>query len=144
MKKFIILLLMYFAMTASKMVSANDIKVVARPTTDINYVTLTDVRYMFSLRKTFWDDGTPVVVTLLPFDNFIHIDFVKKILKVSPARLRRVMEARINAGKAYGVLKVRTMDEMLYEISRRPGAIGYIDKHLIMEIDDEIRIINIL
>ncbi|NRB40248.1 MAG: hypothetical protein HRU20_17575 [Pseudomonadales bacterium] len=96
---------------------------------------------MYSLRLQTWPDGSALTVYVLDYDTPLHRNFCREILGILPFHLRRNWDRLIFSGKTQGPIVVPDAQEMKRQVSRTPGAIGYINKE---QLDDSVVAINIL
>lgn len=91
-------------------------------------LTLNQARAIFSLRVRRWPDGSKIKVIVLRDKDPIHTGFLKNTLKILPHQLRRNWDRYIYSGTGQGPVIANDVQEMMYMVSRIPGAIGYIEK----------------
>ncbi|WP_298442577.1 hypothetical protein [uncultured Ferrimonas sp.] len=86
-----------------------------------------ELRAMFSMRRQFWQDGTAVVVFVLPADSPQHTQFCTKTLGLLPFQLTRAWDRLTFSGNGDRPRIVYTQAEMRRLVHATPGAIGYIE-----------------
>jgi len=94
----------------------------------VKQLSLTEVRAIFSLRARKWPDGSKITVFVLEDQNPLHVTFLQNTLKMLPHQLRRQWDRYIYSGIGQGPVVVNSEEEMLQQVERVPGAIGYLGK----------------
>lgn len=103
--------------------------------TGVNYFTGTqssihidraELREIFFLRRTNWQDGTPIRIFVLPDQDPLHIRFTKEVLGVFPYQLRSAWDRMIFSGIGVPPSVVYSVEEMRKKVEETPGAIGYL------------------
>jgi ABC-type phosphate transport system substrate-binding protein len=104
-----------------------------------------EARWIYTLKTRYWYDGHKITIYHLPFDNPIHISFVKEVLEMQPSQYLKQVQININAGNAGNIKEVKSVEAMFDQVSKRDGAIGYISKDfLIVNGIDNVNIIKII
>jgi len=103
-------------------------QIIINPLLDINNITRSKARSIFSMRLYQWADGTPVVVYVLPDDSSQHRLFVQNILSMFPHQLRRQWDRYTYTGIGQAPIEVTDEQEMIERVNSTLGAIGYIEK----------------
>ncbi len=85
---------------------------------------------VFSMRLSYWQDGSPVEVYVFADDDPAHLRFTKRYLGVFPYQLRNVWDRAVFTGSGDAPNQVRSSKDMLEKISTSKGAIGYIEQDL--------------
>ncbi len=101
--------------------------------------TLADVRAIFAMRKTHWNDGKKIQVFVLPDNNKVHRQFTKTRLNMFPHQFRRIWDRLIFSGVGQGPDEVKSLDEMRNKLATVPGAVGYLKK---TDSTEKIRVLN--
>lgn len=89
--------------------------------------TLADVRAIFAMRKTRWNDGKQIQVFVLSDTNPLHRQFTKSKLNMFPHQFRRIWDRLIFSGTGKAPKEVESIKEMQHMIAITPGAIGYLN-----------------
>ena len=89
---------------------------------------ISDIRAIFAMKKSYWSDGTRVQVFVLPDNDPLHRNFTKFRLNMFPHQFRRIWDRLIFSGTGRAPHEIKSMEEMLEKISNTPGAIGYLNK----------------
>ena len=86
---------------------------------------------IFTLDKTHWDDGTPIMVVTLPPTHDTSIDFVKRTLKVKRIHLFfRAIDLREKDTANH--VRVLNDKEAIDYVENNPNAIGYTKGRLVV------------
>ena len=124
--KIILVLLLFF-----NFVYAEDYDVIKKPTGSVKSMSRSEVRAMFSMYIKRWDDGTPITVILLPYENWQHKQFVRNILRGTPKRFRERIEEVRNGKGGVSLKQVRDFDDMIPLVAETIGSIGYTASYLV-------------
>lgn len=120
------ILLIFFLLWASGFAAgALSQRLIVHPGIDLTAMTVERVRAMFTMRSRRWSDGTPVRVFVLPDEDPVHRQFVKKILGVLPYRLRRAWDRAVFSGTGQAPTEVQSEAEIVDRVSTTLGAVGY-------------------
>ncbi len=100
--------------------------VITHPGVNVEKLTRSTLRSIFTLRLTRWQDGMPIRVFVLPDNHPSHQQFSKNNLGVFPYRLRQVWDRMVFSGIGKAPIEVEDQAAMQKEVARTPGAIGYV------------------
>ena len=121
-------------------IHAKTIDVITHPSINIDSLTTSQLRRIYSMRQVKWADGKPIVVFVLPSSSQLHKDFCKQTLRIFPYQLDLMWNKLIFSGLGVAPTTVNTTVELLTAVKSTPGAIGYIEK---VTKDEEINVITI-
>lgn len=88
------------------------------------------LRAIFAMRTHQWADGSPIQVFVLEDNNTVHASFCKDILGMSPYQLRRIWDRQVYSGTGNAPIAVKNEQEMVEQVSKTQGAIGYIHSEI--------------
>jgi len=91
-----------------------------------------DIRNIFTLQQTHWENGNKIQIFVFPDDNAVHQQFSKSITQIFPYQYRRIWDRVTFSGTGLAPTTVNSMEEMLEKVSQTKNSIGYIeniDKH---------------
>jgi len=91
-----------------------------------------DIRNIFTLQQTHWENGNKIQIFVFPDDNAVHRQFSKSITQIFPYQYRRIWDRVTFSGTGLAPTTVNSMEEMLEKVSQTKNSIGYIeniDKH---------------
>ncbi|MBE9526128.1 MAG: hypothetical protein IME94_04055 [Proteobacteria bacterium] len=91
-----------------------------------------DIRNIFTLQQTHWENGNKIQVFVFPDDNDVHQQFSKSVTQMFPYQYRRIWDRVTFSGTGLAPTIVNSMEEMLEKVSQTKNSIGYIeniDKH---------------
>ncbi len=91
-------------------------------------LTTYQIRQIYTMRQTVWQDGQKIVVYALASNSELHQEFSKEILKIFPYQLDRIWRKLIYSGLGEMPVIVNSISELKTAVMNTPGAIGYIDK----------------
>lgn len=100
--------------------------IIAHPSNPVSEITQDQLRAIFSLQMTHWEDGTPVIVLRFSPSHPAHKTFCRKHLRVLPQQLEAVWERLVFTGQSARPLVMESEADMASAIATMPGAIGYI------------------
>lgn len=87
-----------------------------------------NIKSIFLLRKTNWEDGSQIRVFVLPDTNPLHSDFAAQILGLFPYQIENAWSKEKFRGSAsINPVVVNSEYEMLSAVARTPGSIGYLN-----------------
>ncbi len=107
--------------------SFSSVKIFINQSVPDKQYSLADVRAIFAMRKTRWNDGNKIQVFVLPDNNPLHRELTKSKLKMFPHQFRRIWDRLIFSGVGHGPNEVETIEDMRHKIETVPGAIGYLE-----------------
>lgn len=87
-----------------------------------------ELRAIFSMQYTEWEDGTPMTVFVYDELTPLHQNFCKKTLRIFPYQLKKNWERLVYSGTGHAPRKVSNEAEMIHRVATTPGAIGYISQ----------------
>ena len=99
------------------------------PTT---YITYEQLKAIFTLQTQKWDDGSKIVVVLLPAENQLTKRFISEHLGLNSFRFSELIDAKTNSGKAKPPIIVDSEREMFSVVTRYTGAVGYANDMVIV------------
>ena len=118
-KRLVMLLAMYCSVAAATEVVVNkNAQVAALPSEE--------VRAIFTLRRSHWDNGLKIKLFLLPRNSVITKQFTYQVLKMPPNMYFDILESNYNLGKTNIPVVLDTEHSMLLNLSINPGSIGYV------------------
>lgn len=131
------LLLLCFWATAACPSSAETVLIMNQDLAD-EALSNNDLLRVFAMKKRTWSNGKSIRVYTLPNKSSVHRDFVYTYLKMQPHHLSRLWHKLVFSGTGSKPEVVNTSKEMLDEVARTPGAIGYLDSEHVDTIDDQV------
>lgn len=108
-------------------------QVLVHPDVDVQSLSTSELRLIFSQRIKQWPSGLPIRVVVFNDDSDVHQHFCRQSLNMMAYQLRRVWAKQLYTGRGGAPIQVNTIDEMLSVISDIPGAIGYLPNHMGLE-----------
>jgi len=85
-----------------------------------------DLLLIFSMKKSYWDDGHPIILIVLPSNNKVHQDFIRNNLGISSNILDNIWDINVHSGNKSPPIVVNSKDEMINLIRNTEGSIGYV------------------
>jgi len=120
--------------------SDGEIVVVTSPGTNSNEIPLNQLRAIFVMRQSKWNDGSPVRVLVFGDNTAEHQAFSKDVLRFFPRQLRQAWDSQVFSGLGQYPEQVDSVEDMLAKIKTTPGSIGYIFKN---NVNDSVRILKV-
>ena len=105
---------------------APQVQVIANVSVELNELSASQVRRIFSMRQISWPDQQAIVVYVLDNRNEVHQMFAKQVLGMFPYQLERMWNKLAFSGLGEKPNKVKNEQEMLEKIRQQPGAVGYV------------------
>lgn len=105
--------------------SAAAVDVIVNASVEVTHLSQYKLRAVFGMRLPVWPNGTPVRVFVLKDDTDLHREFSKQILGVFPHQLRRAWDNLIYSGLGQAPVQADSEQELIEQVSKSPGAIGY-------------------
>ena len=121
-------------------IASGETKLIVPLGSDVESLSTSSMRAIFSMRLTQWPDGSPIVVFVLPDKSPNHRLFTQKVLSMFPHQLRRSWDRIQYSGTGMPPIEVQSSTEMVRRVSSTPGAIGYIEERYL---SDDIRALSI-
>ncbi|GGZ51118.1 hypothetical protein [Paraglaciecola chathamensis] len=102
------------------------VRVIVNDNVNINALSESRVRWIFSMRQTTWEDGSAIKVYVLHEQDPIHQHFCKNVLGMFPYQLERMWNKLAYSGLGEKPILVDDSQDMIEMVSQEPGAIGYV------------------
>lgn len=115
---------------------APQVQVIANVSVELNELSASQVRRIFSMRQTSWPDEQAIVVYVLDNRDEVHQMFAKQVLGMFPYQLERMWNKLAFSGLGEKPNRVKNEQEMLEKIRQRPGAVGYV---MFSSIDESVK-----
>lgn len=96
----------------------------------IRSITKKQLKDLYMLRRSSWDDGEVAVIVALPDQHQTHKTFAKRVLGVFPYKIRRVWDKAIFAGLSRAPIIVESEEELISVVAKTKGAIGYTNSEI--------------
>jgi hypothetical protein len=90
------------------------------------FVKTNELLLIFSLKKTHWNDGQPIIITTFPFNNAIYQDFSSEVLGINHNILKNIWDIKVYSGNISPPNTVKTRKEMIEYIKEYNGSVGYV------------------
>jgi hypothetical protein len=103
-----------------------DVDGVMQKALDTGTISRGDVANIYLLKERVWRNGDRVRVYRFPLADSLTAGFARDVLNTNPESLRKEWLRLVNAGLAVQPIEVKDQKQMLLEIGKRPGAVGYL------------------
>jgi ABC-type phosphate transport system substrate-binding protein len=134
------LIVAIFYLTLWIAVSFSQVAVIAHKSVSIDTIEKSGLLDFFTGDKSFWDDGTPVIVfDLKPKGD--RRDTFYNFLEMSPTRIKSIWMKRMLSGDSDPPEFVGSEDTMLKKVATTPGAIGFVGQS---KVNDEVKVLIII
>lgn len=107
--------------------SGKEIIIAVNGKSDVEKLSIKDIKSIFTGEKASWDDGKGIIVVDYKRDNKLKEVFCKKVLKISQVQLYKKWIRASLLGKANEILLVDNQEEMLKYLKRDQKSIGYLE-----------------
>lgn len=98
----------------------------------VNEMTREELFSVFTLTTTRWQDGQKIVVVIYNPDNPTQKTFLREYFGINTYRFQEILETKMNTGRVEKPIVVETETEMIREISRKPGRIGFAKTYVLI------------
>lgn len=85
-----------------------------------------DLKNIYLGRQTRWSNGDPVAAYMRPARSGAGFAFMRKILKMTPAKFRYHWQGRELSGRGRAPSTISQTAKLVSQIARNRGAIGYV------------------
>lgn len=119
---------------------AGAVNIIVNPGVPVSSITQQQLRAMFAMKLLQWPDGQAVRVFVLADDAPLHRAFSKELLGAYPYQLRQNWDRLVYSGTGQAPLLVDSEAEMLSQVARTPGALGYARQ---IRSSDRVRILSV-
>jgi ABC-type phosphate transport system substrate-binding protein len=145
MKVLISLLILVLLGASNPLLSGNlaATKPIASVETQVSKLTNAELRAMFLLIITSWDDGSKIKIFVLPANHPTQRAFLWDYFGLTPTRYTDQIDNRVLSGRAIAPIVVNTEREMIQKVSRRVGNIGYVGTDVYVGVSDGIKVLSI-
>jgi len=114
--------------------------VIVNPTVQINDLSISQLRRIYTMRQVRWSNNSPIKVFVLPNQHPQHQRFCKETLRVFPYQLDRIWHKLTFSGLGVAPVRVKTINELIKSVEKTPGAIGYVETY---NMEGPLRVIKI-
>ena len=120
LKIFVLLALLLFS------TQSVPVDIIVNKDAQVDVLHIDEVRSIFALTKSHWDNGLKIKVFILPKDSVITKAFSYKVLRMPSAMYFDILEARYADGKTNIPVVLDSEYSLLVKMSTTPGSIGYL------------------
>lgn len=120
------LLITSFLLLLSLSARASEVTILVNPSVKSVELNTGQLRRIFSMRQTTWTDGQPIRVFVFDSDADAHQALCKQVLQMFPYQIERLWEKLAYSGLGDYPTKVNSRKEMIENLRRYPGSIGYV------------------
>ncbi len=103
-----------------------------------------EVQSIFTMRKTYWENGIPVTPIFISFDDPIHLMFVSQILLLTPYHFNNLISAKIQQGDAKHYIVVNSIEEAIATVTKVTGSIAYVPSVDIFTSHSNLQVIQVV
>lgn len=104
----------------------NTVSVIANPSVNLKGLTHRQLRTIFLMQQTNWQNGKKITVFVLPDKNELHRKFSKEKLKMFPYQIVRLWNKLAYSGLGDIPTELDSERSMLEKIISTPDSIGYV------------------
>lgn len=122
MVKRLIILLAIFSLNSNLAAT----EVIVNRDTQVVVMSVEDIRSLFTLKRSHWDNGVRVKLFILPKNSVITKKFAYEILKMPTNMYFDIIESNYSSGKSNIPTILENEYSMLLNLSLNPGGVGYI------------------
>lgn len=98
---------------------------------------------LYTGKVNFWPDGQPVVVVVLPREHFVSREFVTEVLGISSHQFYDSLDISINIRKNNAIIRVTSESEVIRNVIKNSGSVGYISGSLFFNYKNELKMLRL-
>lgn len=122
------LLVVVFVTGLTSSASVYAIEVIANPSVQLQQISSSNLRRIFTMRNRQWRSQLPIKVFVMSSQHKIHHQFCLTTLEVFPYQLDKIWGKLLFSGLGEPPQIVKSKEEMIKQVRTTPGAIGYVDE----------------
>ncbi|SEL18589.1 hypothetical protein SAMN05216262_10729 [Colwellia chukchiensis] len=103
------------------------IHLISNVTADTRSLSVSQLRRIYTMRQLYWQNGTPIVIYVLPSQAPLHQQFCKDKLALFPYQLDRIWQKLTFSGYGVAPIQVANQQALLQAVKTTKGAIGYVE-----------------
>ena len=132
-----------FAVAVMLALSVKAMAAEAITTVPVSIISTTDAVRYYTGRVTKWDDGSDVIIVVLPRDSFITKNFVFNKLGLSTSQFFDSLTLNSTLQKRHTVRFAASQQEMLYLVNSLTGSLGYIVESMVSSLPEGVHVLKI-
>lgn len=101
------------------------------------------LKAFFLLSISRWDDGTKVVVIIMPPESIVQRRFFYDYFGLTPSRYFEIVASKVYSGKATSLVIVPTESDMIRQVGKTIGSIGFVGSTIYIGEKDGVKSIQI-
>lgn len=106
---------------------ANSVEVISHPSVEVETLTISQLRRIYSMRQLRWPNNNIIIVFTLHSDHPLHKTFSNEKLRIFPYQLDRIWNRLTFSGLGLSPTVLKNQNELIQAVKNTPGSIGYID-----------------
>ena len=118
---FLSLVLMFTEIEAK----AQAITVIVNSSVEVKEMTIQELQEIFTLKRTYWANGTKIKIFVLPNDSYVARRFIQEVLQLPPTLYFDLVESAYTMGKTNIPIVVAREESLVIKIMVNPGSICY-------------------
>lgn len=119
--------------------TAGQVAVIVHKSVPVEEIGKSELLDLYTGDKSFWSDGSPVIVFDLKRKNEIRRAYYR-FLGIRSSRVKSIWLKRMLSGDAEPPESFASQEEMLERVATTPGAVGFVD---LAKVSDEVRVIAV-
>ena len=129
-KRSIVCMLCVLLIPLSAGASAAEVAVIANPSVPVTHITSAELLDLYAGDVKEWGNGAPVIVLDLKPKSIVKETFYKYLGK-SSSRMKSIWMKNMLSGEGQPPQAKATEQEILEQVAKTPGAIGYVNRDLV-------------
>ncbi|MBI2427252.1 MAG: hypothetical protein HYV29_00365 [Ignavibacteriales bacterium] len=119
----LILLVAFYGVTNSQTVI-----IIVNPENPVSDISSDGLKHIFTAERTVWDDGNSIEIVDWKSESKVKVQFYTKMLRKSPAVVRRGWIQKIVAGSIYPPSVFLSEEEIINFVALHRWAIAYVER----------------
>jgi len=120
--------------------NAQDFVIIVHPSNKISDINQKLLKKIYLNKKKLWEDGEIIQPLNLPPSNKIRKVFSEGVIKKTVKKVERIYLKKVLSGKSQPPKQVKKESEVVEEVSKNKGAVGYVSSK---SVNDKVKVITI-
>lgn len=139
--KYIMTVMLIFSVAAAP--ASEVVNVIVNKSNNSKQLSTQELVDIFTRRKSYWNDGSEIVVMTRPVNSIPHKAFISEVLGLTPYEYRSKLERNIYQGRTKLPVELKSEEELADSVINNPTAVGYIYDYMIIKHNKRITIVDV-
>lgn len=135
--------LILLCVICTPLISKAEVPSVSNIDSPVYELTIPEAIQIYTGKMLYWPDGRLITVIVLPRDNPISREFIIDTLQISPYQFYESLDISITIRKNNSVIRASSENEVIRNILRNSGSIGYVSDYIYYNYKNEVRKIRV-